>query len=233
MRGVSALPLLLGSVLAGLGSGCDAVSTAIRYAETGPTAHRMAAIRDGHTLGDVCAWQDDLADLVYGRYYTEAGRAGTLVEIETMRWAGSFPQASMIEVGYRIGRPPTEMTDELRQAVTTDYEGMIEYLRDNDPNYAGPPLTLQELLDRIERGGIYPYVEQMLAVRAANGTWRLSYRSFCTRWVITSVTWNPAWADRVVCPPDPTPWFPDSAFFRHIHLATEPSLVLQRSPRTR
>ena len=188
-----------------------AVSTAIRYVDTGPTPHRMAAIRDGHTLGGVFAWQDNLDDLVYGRYYTEAGRASTVIEVETMQWAGSFPQASMIEVGYRIGRPPVEITDELRQAFAADYESMVKYL--SDTYSVDPPLTLQEMLDSIEQGGVSPYVFEMLAVRSADGTWRLSYRSFCTQWVITSVSWNPAWADRVVCPPDPTPWFPDSAFF--------------------
>ncbi|MDE0137345.1 MAG: hypothetical protein OXM57_14640 [bacterium] len=195
-----------------------AVSTAIRYAEAGPTPHRMAAIRDGHTLGEVFAYQDSIDDPVYAISFAEEWRAHTLVEFETMQWGGSFPQASMIEVGYRVGRPPVKLTDDLRQAFTADYEAMIRFLSDNDPYYAGPPFTLEEMFAIIEAGwaeqaGIEPYVIEVLAVRTADGTWRLSYRSFCAGWITTSFEWNPAWADRVVCPPDPTPWFPDSDVF--------------------
>lgn len=188
-----------------------AVSTAIRYAETGPTPHRMAAIREGHTLGDVFAWQDNITDPYFSRYYAEEGRASVLVEIETMKWAGSFPQASMIEVEHRLGWPPAEMTDELRQAAVAAYEDLVEHLRTFGDN-TEPPLTLEEALEVIETGGVGPYLRDVLVVRAADGTWRLSYRSFCTIW-ISSWFWNPVMAHRVVCPPDPTPWFPDSAVF--------------------
>ena len=188
-----------------------AVSTAIRLAETGPTPHRMAAIRDGHTLGDVFAWEDNIDD----PFFT-AARARALVEIETMRWAGSYSQASMIEVGYQIESPPLELTDELRQAVTEDYEAMVKYL--SDTYSVGPPYTLEELFALIETGsaeqaGIALPAIEVLAVRTADGTWRMSYRSFCTMWITTEVEWDPDWADRAICPPDPTPWFPDSAFF--------------------
>lgn len=185
-----------------------AVSTAIRYAETGPTPHRMAAIRDGHTLDGVFDFQDSVVNPLDARIYAEHGRSDLLIEFEGMKWAGSFPQASMVRVEYRLGRPPAEMTDELRQAGTARYDGIVDYLSDAS---AEPPLTLDEYLTAVETGGIGPYEFDVLAVRTADGTWRLSYRSFCTQWIIS--VWGPWTADWVLCPPDPTPWFPDSVTF--------------------
>ncbi|MYB45377.1 MAG: hypothetical protein F4X74_10610 [Acidimicrobiia bacterium] len=188
-----------------------AVAAVLDYAETGPTAHRMAAIRDGHVLDGVFAFQDNIGDPFYALYFAEDGRTRTLIEVVSIRWAGAFPQSSMIEVEYRLGWPPAEMTDKLRQSVAANHEGLVEYLHGFGAG-AEPTITLQQALAVVETGGLEPYLRNVLVVRSSDGTWRLSYRSFCTQWIITA-SWSPVMANRALCPPDPTPWFPDSAFF--------------------
>ena len=46
-----------------------------------------------------------------------------------------------------------------------------------------------------------------LMVRTADGTWRMSYRSFCYWYASVNL------ADKLLCPDDPNPHFPDSAWF--------------------
>lgn len=204
-----------------------AVTTALDYAWTGPAAHRMAAVRDGHTLEGVFAYQDSIDDPPYTLYYPEAVRATLRIEVESVRWAGSFPQASMVLVEYRFVYPPRQITDELRQALTADHDLMVEYMSELYPDYTPPPDGAEEWLRFLEEGGPTPTITAVV-VRTADGTWRRSYREFCTEW-ITTLNWAPALADRVVCPPDPTPWFPDSHIYdrsleapNHIWYYTDP-----------
>ena len=189
-----------------------AVATALDYAYTAPTPMRMAALRDGHVLDGVFAFQDNIDDPFYARFYVAEGRAERLFEIEAMRWAGSFAQASMILVEYRSGWSPWEMTDEQRQAAATDYELRVEYLRSTYPDYKEPARGLEGLINFFEEGGMSDQVHETLMVRTADGTWRLSYRAFCAQWIVTG-DWSPVLANRVICPADPTPWFPDSDVF--------------------
>lgn len=197
-----------------------AVSTALDYAFTGPTAHRMAAVRDGHTLEGVFTYQDNIDDLLNGPFYNEAGRATRWIEVQSIRWAGSFPQASMVLIEYRSGRQPREMTDELRQAIIADHELYVEHFPDGESLF-----TPEWAIRFLEEGGL-GLVNEALAVRTADGTWRLSYRQFCKRW-ITSSSWS--MPDKVICSADPTPWFPDSHIFdryidapNHIWYYTDP-----------
>lgn len=205
-----------------------AVSTALDYAFTGPAAHGMAAVRDGHVLEGVFAYQDNIDDPFHSAFLSEAGRARMLVEVQSVRWAGTFPGASMAVVEYRSGWLPLEMADELRQAITADHDLMVEYLSEKYPDYTPQPDGAEWWIRFFEEGGLGEQVNDVLMVRSADGTWRLSYREFCTRWIITN-TWSPPLADRVVCPPDPTPWFPDSPIFdryleppNHIWYYTDP-----------
>ncbi len=113
----------------------------------------------------------------------------------------------------------------MRQAVTAHYEGLVEDLRDDGLE---PPVTLDEYLTAATAGGIGPNVFGELVVRTADGTWRQSYRSFCTQWIIS--VWGPGTDDWVLCPSDPTPWFPDSAFFDH-HIYPPNHLAYYHDPR--
>lgn len=96
-----------------------------------------------------------------------------------------------------------------------------------------PPFTLEAMFDLIEGGtgeqsGIELPALEVLAVRAADVTWRLSYRS---HHYLESTGTLPSLTGR--WPSRPDPLVPRLGVLRHRHLPTQPSLVLQRPPRPR
>ena len=114
----------------------------------------------------------------------------------------------------------------MRQAVTAHYEGLVEDLRDDGLE---PPVTLDEYLTAATAGGIGPNVFGELVVRTADGTWRQSYRSFCTQWIIS--VWGPGTDELGVVSLGPDPLVPGLGLLRPPYLPTEPPRVLPRPPR--
>ena len=76
---------------------------------------------------------------------------------------------------------------------------------------------------------------RVLMVRSADGNMEaLLQASSAPSGIITSNNWNPAWADRVVCPPGSLPLgSPTRTYLRHRYLEpTEPSSGITPTPAT-
>ena len=200
----------------------EAVQTALEYAFTGPSELRMAAIRDGHVLGDLLAAVDGIEEAFIAGGMSEAGRGVASIETETLEWKGSFAQASMILARFRVVRPVRDLTEEEREAAIRYYEWRVAQGRDVSPD---------RLRGEFQVGGPGSW-DDTLMVRTADGTWRVSYSYFCHRMDHTF----PFFPDYVPehtlrCPDDPTPNFPDSPLLTDRNLSAPNTVLFYRDPR--
>ena len=127
--------------------------------------------------------------------WTEEGRAGVTVESRQLQWMGAWAGASMIRLEYRMIFPDRPLTPEEKAIILSHRRKLAEQ---------GYDVSL-EVPDNA--GGASPW-DNALMVRTADGTWRMSYRSFCRR---MDTTINLTVDFR--CPDDPTPHFPDSDLY--------------------
>ncbi|MDE0234540.1 MAG: hypothetical protein OXM62_05995 [bacterium] len=198
----------------------DAIDTALRYAWTSPSELRQRAIRDGHVLTDLFVRfdnQDEINPFV-GTWLDEEGRSRITVNVQNMHWAGYWPGASMIYLEYQLVWANREMTEEERQGGIRLYTLGVEQGYDIEP---------ERLLGEFDLSNTR-FWESALMVRAADGTWRVSYRSFC-RYAQIQITFE---QPRFLCPDDPTPHFPDSDIYdEDIHSPKHPNYY--NDPRAR
>ena len=179
----------------------DAVDTALRFAWREPSELRQRAIRDGHVLTDLFHRLDNQYETspFLAALTGEEARAQLTVEVANIKWAGTWPGASMIHLEFRIVHPDREMTEDERQSAIRYYAAEIAQGKDVKPKNARGDLTL----------GFAWRWESALMVRTADGTWRMSYRSFC-RWYQVFGTGD---QPKYLCSDDPTPHFPDSDLY--------------------
>ena len=178
----------------------DAIDTALQYAWSSPSELRQRAIRDGHVLTDLFTRFDSLDEInpFLTAWYGEEGRSRITVNVRDMRWAGNWPGASMIYLEYQLAWADREMTDEERQG------GIHFYTLAAERGYGRPELLRGEFDLANDR-----FYDSALMVRAADGTWGLSYRTFCRFAEIIITLEQP----RYLCPDDPNPHFPDSPIY--------------------
>ena len=177
----------------------DAINTALQMAWREPSELRQRAIRDGHVLGDLFHRLDNQANPYLAAYTGEFSRAQSTVEVRNMKWAGNWPGASMVYLEFRIVHPDRKPTEEERQGGIRYLAGVIARGSDISPEKARGDFTM----------GFAWRWESALMVRTSDGTWRMSYRSFCRWYQVFTTTEQPGF----LCPDDPTPHFPDSDLY--------------------
>ena len=177
----------------------EAIQTALNWAWSAPSDLRQRAIRDGHVLTEFFHQLDNIENPILRVYGTEEGRAGITVEFKDERWVGGWPGSSMIKLEYRAVYPDWTLTPELRDALVAHQRELA------DQGFDIPQEWLEGNFST--EGGADPW-DNALMVRTADGTWRMSYRSFCRKLAIT-INLLVDYA----CPEDPTPHFPDSDLF--------------------
>ena len=182
-----------------------AVETAFRLAWSGTKAQRMAAVRDGHTLGVVFDALDNMPNPLFAYHSSEEGRARvTLVfdgirEDEDMEWWGRWAGGSVIGFYYQSSYPTKVMTDAEKEALREHYEWLAVEYPETD-------LDMSKFDGEVEFAA-QPTVRHGLAVRAADGTWRMAYSTFCGVAGVAHYQSGGASPMTVYCPPDPTPTF--------------------------
>ena len=105
----------------------------------------------------------------------------------------------MIRLEWNIRYPHRPFTAEENEARFLYYNTLVEQGYDVPDEYLSDELTLGD--------ETWAWADA-LVVRTADGTWRMSQRSFCS-WYERQFMIN---RDRFLCPDDPTPHFPDSVF---------------------
>ena len=200
----------------------DAIDTALRYVWSSPSELRQRAIRDGHVLTELLERFDNQHEINPYRaaVFGEEARSRTTVRVRKMYWAGRWPGASMIYLEYQPVLADRELTDEERQGVIRWYTARADRGESISPRYLQGNITFDQV-----RFPWYP----ALMVRTADGTWRLSYRAFCSHVEFLIVAEQP----QFLCPDDPTPHFPDSPPLRQEHQLTQESPLLHRFQRER
>ena len=166
-----------------------------------PTCEQNA-IRDGQALADFLLELDSFEDPHENATLGYDSRVNGWTYTENVKWAGQWPGASMISLEWNIVYPQRDYTPEEKEAkdrytaavIDLGYELSEDYLRDD--------MTLGE------EG--WPWAEALI-VRTQDGTWRMSQRSFCWwYWRVIRID-----QEKLLCPEDPNPHFPDSALFDH------------------
>ncbi len=104
----------------------------------------------------------------------------------------------MIYLEWNSSNPQREFTPEEIEAKDRHYRDLMERGFTIPDRYWGDGITLSEMFWDWHKA---------LMVRTADGTWRMSYRSFCYWYASVNL------ADKLLCPDDPNPHFPDSAWF--------------------
>ena len=177
----------------------EAIHTALTWVWSAPSDLRQRAIRDGHVLTELFYQLDNTEDPILMVYSTEEGRAGITAEFKDARWVGGWPGASIIKLEYRAVYPDWTLTPELRATLMAHHRELA------DQGFDIPQEWLEGNYDT--KGGTDPW-DNALMVRTADGTWRMSYRSFCRK-LATTINLLVDYE----CPDDPTPHFPDSDMF--------------------
>ncbi len=193
----------------------SAIETALDYLWTGSSELRQRAVRDGHVLTDLFGRLDNQANAYLAGLYGETARAGVITNVRNVRWAGNWAGASMIHFKYQNVHPDRELTEKERQDAISYFTGLSEQGIDVDSRF---------LRGRFTMGFAWDW-KNALMVRTADGTWRMSYRSFCQFHRTLHVVDQPLF----LCPGDPTPYFPDSEFYdrdlwppNHVHYYSDP-----------
>lgn len=182
----------------------QAVRNAVEYMWVGDAVWRQVAIRDGKAMGDWLHSIDSIEDPFHKATlgYDSRANSGLLIRDEEMKWAGRWPGASMIILEWYPIFEKRPFTPEEQEAKVRYFQ----YLADLGLNVRPEELGDEQLLSDIGHGW-----QPALVVRMADGTWRVSYRSVC--WWYWSVDMGED--EPLLCPDDPTPHFPDSAWFDH------------------
>ena len=183
-----------------------AITAAVDLMWKGSTETRQRAIRDGQALADVLQEIDKIQHPYRRALYGPVSRSHGYTYIRNVEWAGNWAGASMIHLEWNVRYTDRAFTPEETQARIELYNTLVEQGYRVHENYRSIDKYLSEDLTL---GDVWFAWEPALIVRTADGTWRMSYRSFC--WWHERITLNDR--ERLRCPADPTPHFPDSAFF--------------------
>ena len=119
--------------------------------------------------------------------------------MRNVRWAGNWAGASMIHLEYQNTHADRALTIAERDDAITYFTGLRDQGVTVEDRFVEGDFTL---------GFSWPW-QSALMVRTADGTWRMSYRSFCQFHATLNVVDQP----RFSCPGDPTTHFPDSDFY--------------------
>ena len=178
-----------------------ALQNAVQYAMGAATVDQSeAAIRDGHGARGVVQQRKDIYNAhpftVY--WYDPANPGHAVVELRSIRWTGKFAGASRIYLEWRRYNRPREATPELQQQLREAIQGIVESGRELDEMWLG-----EELPE--DTGGAWA---PALMVRTADGTWRMSYSTWCNRIGVQSYAGVPG--KPLQCPEDPNPLWADA-----------------------
>ena len=176
----------------------NAINQAMRLMWTGDAETRQSAIRDGHALADFFQEIDSIEDPHMKALLGEHSRANGWTYTRDVDWVGHWPGASMIHVEWNFTYPQREFTAE-------EYQARVRY---RDAQLERGANVVDHYLD-LSLGEVGWKWAKALIVRTADGTWRMSYRSICW-WYEAVITID---RDKWLCPDDPNPHFPDSAWF--------------------
>lgn len=177
----------------------DAIESAMDYLWTEHAELRRRAVRDGQVLTDLLNRLDTQSNAYLAALYGSQGRLGVTTAIRNVRWAGNWPGASMILLEYQNTHTDRELTADERAAAIEYFKGLAEQGIAVESRFLEGDFTL---------GFSWPW-ESAMMVRTADGTWRMSFRSFCGFHRTLYVMDQP----RFLCPSDPTPHFPDSSLY--------------------
>ncbi|MDE0234785.1 MAG: hypothetical protein OXM62_07235 [bacterium] len=176
----------------------QAVETAVNYMWIGDAYWRQLAIRDGHAMADFLQQIDDIEDPYLKARLGFDSRWKGFTYTREVYWAGHFPGASMIHLEWYPSYADRPFTPEEQAAKTRFYRNLRDRGYNVPPEYLGDKQTL---------GNIGWSWAKALIVRTADGTWRMSYRAVCYRYHSLALE------QRLLCPDDPNPHFPDSAWY--------------------
>ena len=200
----------------------NAIEKALDYLWTESSDLRQRAVRDGHVLTGLFGRLDNQDNAYLAGLYGEKARAGVTTKVRNVRWAGNWAGASMIYLEYQNTQADRELTREEKQDAITYFTGLEEQGISVDSRFLQGQFTMGFAWDW----------NSTLMVRTADGTWRMSYRSFCRFHRTLNVVDQP----QFLCPGDPTPHFPDSDFYdrdlwppNHVHYYSDPRQ--EHSPR--
>ncbi len=200
----------------------NAIEKALDYLWTESSDLRQRAVRDGHVLTGLFGRLDNQDNAYLAGLYGEKARAGVTTKVRNVRWAGNWAGASMIYLEYQNTQADRELTREEKRDAITYFTGLEEQGISVDSSFLQGQFTMGFAWDW----------NSTLMVRTADGTWRMSYRSFCRFHRTLNVVDQP----QFLCPGDPTPHFPDSDFYdrdlwppNHVHYYSDPRQ--ENSPR--
>ncbi len=178
----------------------EAIENAVGVMWNSDAEYRQRAVRDGHAMSEFFQEIDNLENPYMKARLGDHSRYNGYTYVQDVDWAGHWPGASMIHLEWTLGYADREFTAEEKAAKTRYYDTLVDRGYDVPDHYLRDDLTLADVFWAWTRA---------LIVRTADGTWRMSYRSVCY-WYKAVITID---RDRLVCPDDPNPHFPDSAFF--------------------
>ena len=178
-----------------------ALQNAVQYAMGAATVDQSeAAIRDGWGAREAIQLRQELRDAnPFLAYRLDPANPGhRVVELRSIRWTGKFAGASRIYVEWRSYSNPMASTPEFQQFLRDEIQRLVESGAELDEKWLG-----EELPE--DTGGFW---DSALMVRTADGTWRMSYTTWCYRMSVKSfagVSGKP-----VQCPDDPNPLWADA-----------------------
>ena len=179
-----------------------AIRTAVDWTWRGDASLRTLAIRDGHAMIDFLLELDSFEDPYENATLGYDSRVNGATFIHDIKWAGQWPGASMISIEWRTAYPQRDYTPEEKEAKDRYTDALIDLGYELSEDYLRDDMTLGE------EG--WPWAEALI-VRTQDGTWRMSQRSFCWwYWRVIRID-----QEKLLCPEDPNPHFPDSARFDH------------------
>ena len=179
-----------------------AVETAVDWAWRADGELRGNAIRDGLALADFFLELDNFEDPHENALLGYESRVGGAILVKDIKWAGQWPGASMISLEWNLNYPSREFTPEEKEAKNRYIAALIDLGYDVSGDYMRDDLTLGEVF--------WDWVGALI-VRTQDGTWKMSQRSICW-WYEKFIRID---QEELLCPEDPNPHFPDSAFFDH------------------
>ena len=177
-----------------------AVETAVDWMWRGDAIWRQRAIRDGRAMIDFLLELESFEDPHENALLGFDSRVNGWTYTENVKWAGQWPGASMISIEWNLAYPQREFTPEEYEARVRYRDYLVEHGYDVVDHY------LDLSLGKVGWGSA-----EALIVRTQDGTWRMSQRSFCW-WYQKVIRID---QEKLLCPDDPNPHFPDSAWFDH------------------
>ena len=178
----------------------QAIEKAVDWMWRSEARGRPYAIRDGHALTDFFLQLDSFEDPHENALLGYESRVGGWNYIRNIKWAGQWPGASMISLEWNIAYPQREFTPEEYEARVRYRDALVERGYD----------VVDYYLD-LSLGEVFWNWAGALIVRTQDGIWKMSQRSICW-WYERVIRID---QEKLLCPEDPNPHFPDSARFDH------------------